>query len=132
MSENSLATTPTLFSCTILSKSPTPEFTTHGIPEAKASPNLVGALPSFEKLEIKSENIEWPEVDQKYLKEETFNIVTQINGKKRKVFSISKSLDKETLIKNIKNDDQIKKYVDNKEIIKTIYIENKLINFIIQ
>ncbi len=86
----------------------------------------------LEKLEIKSENIEWPEVDQKYLKEETFNIVTQINGKKRKVFSISKSLDKETLIKNIKNDDQIKKYVDNKEIIKTIYIENKLINFIIK
>ena len=34
--------------------------------------------------------------------------------------------------KNIKNDDQIKKYVDNKEIIKTIYIENKLINFIIK
>ena len=26
---------------------------------------------------------------------------------------------------------QIKKYLDNKEIIKTIYIENKLINFII-
>ena len=36
-----------------------------------------------------------------------------------------------TLIENIKKDQQIKKYLDNKEIIKTIYIENKLINFII-
>ena len=63
---------------------------------------------------------------------EIVNIVTQINGKKRKVFSINKSIEKEDLIENIKNDDQIKKYIDNKKIIKTIYIENKLINFIIE
>ena len=86
----------------------------------------------LERLKQSVENIEWPEVEQKYLENEVVNIVTQINGKKRKVFSINKSVDKETLIKSIKNDEQIKKYVDNKEIIKTIYIENKLINFIIK
>ena len=86
----------------------------------------------LEKLEQSVENVKWPEIDPKYLEEEIINIVTQINGKKRKVFSINKSIDKETLIKNIKNDEQIKKYVDNKEILKTIYIENKLINFIIK
>ena len=85
----------------------------------------------LEKLKISTEAIEWPEIDQKYLEQEIFNIVTQINGKKRKVFSISKSIDKKTLIENIKKDEQIKKYLDNKQIIKTIYIENKLINFII-
>ncbi len=85
----------------------------------------------LEKLKISTEAIGWPEVDQKYLEQEIFNIVTQINGKKRKVFSISKSIDKKTLIENIKKDEQIKKYLDNKQIIKTIYIENKLINFII-
>jgi len=85
----------------------------------------------LEKQKISIETIEWPEVDQKYLEQEIFNIVTQINGKKRKVFSISKSVDKKTLIENIKKDEQIKKYLDNKQIIKTIYIENKLINFII-
>ena len=85
----------------------------------------------LEKLKISTEVMEWPKVDQKYLEQEIFNIVTQINGKKRKVFSISKSVDKKTLIENIKNDEQIKKYLDNKQIIKTIYIENKLINFII-
>ena len=45
---------------------------------------------------------------------------------------MSKALDKDTLVKDIKNDPQIKKYLDNKEIIKTIYVENKLINFIIK
>ena len=84
------------------------------------------------KLECSIDNIGWPLIDEKYLEEEVFQIVTQINGKKRKVFSINKSVNKETLIENIKKDDQIKKYLNNKIIIKTIYIENKLINFIIK
>ena len=86
----------------------------------------------LERLKQSTENIKWPEIDSRYLEEEIVNIVTQINGKKRKVFSVNKSVDKETLIENIKNDEQIQKYVDKKEILKTIYIENKLINFIIK
>ena len=85
----------------------------------------------LEKLNMSTENMEWPTIDKKYLEQEKFNIVTQINGKKRKVFSISKLIDEKTLIENIKKDEQIKKYLDNKEIIKTIYIEKKLVNFII-
>ena len=78
------------------------------------------------------QDIQWPQIDKKFLEEEKFNVVAQINGKKRKVFSIGKSINKETLIKNIQQDEQIKKYLENKELIKTIYIENKLINFIIK
>ena len=85
----------------------------------------------LETLKILVEDMEWPKIDQKFLEKEAFNIVTQINGKKRKVFVINKSIDKKTLIENIKKDEQIKKYLNNKQIIKTIYIENKLINFII-
>ena len=86
----------------------------------------------LEKLEQKVDKINWPKIDEKYLKEEIFNIVTQINGKKRKVFSMNKTLDQETLEENIRNDPQMKKYLDKKQIIKTIYVENKLINFIIK
>ncbi len=86
----------------------------------------------LEKLKQQTNNIKWPDLDETYLKEDTFNIVTQVNGKKRKVFSFDKSMDKETLIRNIKKDEQILKYIENKEIIKTIYVENKLINFIIK
>ena len=94
-------------------------------------------LPHFsneclEKLNQNIDEIHWPKINKKYLNEEILNIVTQVNGKKRKVFSVNKTLDKETLVKDIKNDPQIKKYLNNKEIIKTIYVENKLINFIIK
>ncbi len=86
----------------------------------------------LEKLKQSVKNIRWPTINKEYLKEETYQIVTQVNGKKRKVFSINKSIDKDKIINDIKNDPQIKKYLDKKKIIKTIYIENKLINFIIQ
>ncbi len=86
----------------------------------------------LEKLNQPVKNLQWPSVNEKYLDEEIINIVTQINGKKRKIFPIDKSTDKESLIEKIKNDDQIKKYINKKKIIKTIYIENKLINFIIK
>ena len=86
----------------------------------------------LERLKQPIENIRWPEIDKKFLETEKFNIVAQINGKKRKVFSVDKLVDKDTLINNIKQDEQIRKYFDKKEIIRTIYIENKLINFIIK
>ncbi len=86
----------------------------------------------LEQLKQPLQDIQWPQIDQKFLEKEVFNVVVQINGKKRKVFLIGKSINKETLIKNIQEDEQIKKYLENKELIKTIYIENKLINFIIK
>ena len=86
----------------------------------------------LKKLDQKIDEIRWPAIDKRYLKEENFNIVIQINGKKRKVFSMIEATDKATLIENIKKDPQMKKYIDNKQIIKTIYVENKLINFIIK
>jgi leucyl-tRNA synthetase len=86
----------------------------------------------LEKLKVSLDSLRWPEINQKYLEQDSFNIVTQVNGKKRKVFSFKVSMDKENLINTIKNDEQIKKFIDNKEIIKTIYIEKKLINFIIK
>ena len=86
----------------------------------------------LEKLNYSIKNVKWPTTDNKYLEEEIIQIVTQVNGKKRKVFSMNRSIGKEKIINDIKKDDQIKKYLKNKKIIKTIYIENKLINFIIQ
>ena len=58
----------------------------------------------LERLNQPVKNLQWPSANEKYLDEEIVNIVTQINGKKRKVFQIDKSIDKESLIENIKND----------------------------
>jgi leucyl-tRNA synthetase len=73
----------------------------------------------------------WPEVDSKHLTSNKHNIVIQVNGKKRGIISIENSITKENLIQKIKNIKEINKFLDGKNAIKSIYIENKLINLIV-
>ena len=74
----------------------------------------------------------WPEINKKYLEINKYNIVIQINGKKRGLILIENNVSKDDLIEKIKKDNQINKFLDGKNVIKSIYIENKLINLIIK
>ena len=85
----------------------------------------------LEKLDYKK-IIKWPEIEQKYLQKETNNIVIQVNGKKRAVISIEKDTLEDEIIKQVKNKKLIDKYLINGKIIKTIYVKNRLINYIIK
>ena len=78
------------------------------------------------------EDFKWPKVDKKYLIEDKNLIVIQVNGKKRSSITTTKNLNVKELIDQIKNKQLISKYLDNGELIKTIYIKNRLINFIIK
>ena len=49
------------------------------------------------------------------------NIAIQINGKTRNVIEVEKGLDKEGVMKLIMANNKIKKYIENKKIIKEIY-----------
>ena len=80
---------------------------------------------------IKAKNIKWPEYDVSMLKGDTINIVVQINGKKRGLIQTKPNITEEKLFKIIGNDEKIKKYFDQKNIKKRIYIKDKLLNIII-
>ena len=78
------------------------------------------------------ENIKWPSIDVKSLILENINYVIQINGKTREVIKKEKNLSKDNLIKIIKANDKLNKYIENETIIKkVIFIPNKLINLIV-
>ena len=77
-------------------------------------------------------DFKWPIIDKKYLIQDKNLVVIQVNGRKRNTVSIGENLDENELIDQIKNKQLISKYLDNGELIKTIYIKNKLINFIIK
>ncbi len=76
-------------------------------------------------------NLNWPKVDEKYLKSDERIIVIQINGKKRNIITITKEMEEKELIAKIKEMKLVDKYIDNKKISKIIYVKNKLINIII-
>ena len=72
----------------------------------------------------------WPKYDPKLLKEESCKIVIQVNGRKRGLIEMPIDSKEATIIKKLKEMNNISKYIENAVIIKNIYIKNKLINFI--
>jgi len=96
---------------------------------------LVPIIPHFAEeclsdLNIKSK-IRWPDVDTKYLQEDKVEIVIQINGKKRlAIQSNTDSTEKEVFDKVIK-EEYFRKNYNAKNIKKTIFIKNRLMNLII-
>ena len=72
----------------------------------------------------------WPLANLKLIEKKEFNIVIQIEGKKRGLLLSESDITEEQLIKKIKEDNIINKFIQNKKIKKSIYIKNKLINLI--
>jgi len=79
-----------------------------------------------------SKKFYWPKYNAKLLKDENCTIVIQINGKKRGILEMPINSKEETIVKKAKEVDNVSKYLINTEIIKNIYIKNKLINLIIK
>ena len=75
--------------------------------------------------------IEWPKVDDKFLIKKDYQIVVQINGKKRDIIISNKELDEKELIEKIMTNEKVIKFLKDVKIKKTIYITNKLINLIV-
>jgi leucyl-tRNA synthetase len=77
-------------------------------------------------------NISWPEYDPKLIVNETITIAVQFNGKTRGNISIKLDVN-ESMVKTIvQNDENLKKYLIDKDIIKTIYVKDRIVNFVIK
>ena len=85
----------------------------------------------LDDLKIKNTQL-WPLPDKKFLSTHDVNIVIQINGKKRSILNTIRDISEEDFIKKIKDDDKLSMLLDNKKIIRSIFIKNKLINLIIK
>ncbi len=73
----------------------------------------------------------WPTVKKELLETRNKEIVIQINGKKRGTILIDKNDKESQILEKIKKMDLFQKYIDNKKINKTIYVKERLINFIV-
>lgn len=73
----------------------------------------------------------WPEVDDKYLKDDAVTYVIQVNGKVRGRMDMDKGLSKEDLMEYAQNDPNVSKFLDGKEIRKVIFVPDKLLNLVV-
>ncbi len=84
----------------------------------------------LELLNFKSFN-EWPKIISDN-QDEKVRLAIQINGKTRDVIDVKKNLNEKDLNKVVVSESKAKKYLENKNITKTIFVQNKIINYIIQ
>ncbi len=74
----------------------------------------------------------WPEYDEALCQDETVEIVVQICGKVKTKLQIQAGADQETVLAQAAADPKIASLIEGKQIIKQIYVQNKLVNFVVK
>jgi len=80
---------------------------------------------------INEQKINWPKVTEEDLIKEEINFVVQINGKKRAILKVKRDTIETEILKIIKLNQEIEKFINHQEIKKSIFVPNRLINIII-
>ena len=73
----------------------------------------------------------WPSYDEDKLSFDSFEMPVQINGKVRATVMMDKDASKEDAIKSAQEDNNIKSYIEGKEIRKIIYVPGKILNIVV-
>ena len=74
----------------------------------------------------------WPAYDEAKCKDETIEIVVQVNGKIKTKLNIPVESEKNAVLDMAKADENVAKAIENMNIIKEIYVPNKLVNLVVK
>ena len=81
--------------------------------------------------ELNLDNIQnWPGVDKTLLQKQMIDYVIQVNGKKRGLIKENTDINEKEFLIKTKDNEIMKKALDNKKIKKTFFVKNRLINFL--
>jgi len=73
-----------------------------------------------------------PTYNEDLIEKSTFTLIIQVNGKLRDQVELEKNTSKEEIKKYLYNSKKIQNYIAGKDVIKEIYIENKLVNLVVK
>ena len=74
----------------------------------------------------------WPKWNEEFLKSDEIQFIVQVNGKLRGKIKVAVGAEKDEILALAKNEDNVSKFLQDKEIVKEIFVPNKLINFVIK
>jgi leucyl-tRNA synthetase len=74
----------------------------------------------------------WPVFDKDAIQEEEVTIVVQVNGKLRATINLPIDTSEEEVKKLVLANEKVKNFTDNKKIVKTVFVPNKLINVVVE
>jgi leucyl-tRNA synthetase len=74
----------------------------------------------------------WPEIDQSLIAEDEYNLVIQVNGKLRDEVTVSLGLNEEEILQLVYSLPKITKWIEDKKVVKHIFVPGKLINLVVK
>ena len=74
----------------------------------------------------------WPKWNEELLKTDEIQIIVQVNGKLRGKIKVFVNSEKDEILAIARAEDNVSKFLQDKEILKEIFIPNKLINFVVK
>lgn len=74
----------------------------------------------------------WPKYDEAKTEEDTFELPIQFNGKLKATINIAKNLAKDEVEKLVHENEKVQKLLEDKNVIKEIYVPNKIYNIVIK
>ena len=77
-------------------------------------------------------NISWPEFDEALTQSDEVEVAVQVNGKLRANINLDVDSDEETAVNAALELEKVQNYTSQGSIIKTIYVPNRLLNFVVK
>ena len=74
----------------------------------------------------------WPAVDKKLIDKEKIKIAVQLNGRTKTILEVEKNIIQNDVVEICKKNVKMSRNLANSKIKKTIFVKNKIINFIIE
>ncbi len=74
----------------------------------------------------------WPEFNESFTLKDDITIVVQVNGKLRSELKFNRGVDEKTAIDTALKDEKVIPHIDGKEIIKKIFVKDKLISLVVK
>ena len=75
---------------------------------------------------------DWPKYDESFILQDEITIAVQLNGKRRSEINISKDEDESSVLDKARSDEKIIAFIGDMEVVKEIYIKDKIVNLVVK
>ena len=75
---------------------------------------------------------DFPKYDKDNMTDETVNIACSVNGKLRATFSVPVDTPKDELLRLAREQENVQRFIEGKEVIKEIVVPNKIVNIVVK
>ena len=75
---------------------------------------------------------DWPKYDKSFIFQDEITIAVQLNGKRRSEINISKDEDESSVLDKARSDEKIIAFIGDMEVVKEIYIKDKIVNLVVK